>query len=96
LLPKDRADDHCRSVVVRQIEHESANAGLSSQSFLIMLPVMERGKPSCGTKKCRKFTTMVNSFRAMLVKLAALTGQYCALNQLRNGRFVFVAVPRYI
>jgi hypothetical protein len=61
-----------------------------------MLPVMERGKPSCGTKKCRKFTIMVNSFRAMLVKLTALTGQYCALNQLRNGCPNFVAVPQFI
>jgi len=61
-----------------------------------MLPVMERGKLSCGPKKCRKFTILVNSFRAMLVKLAALTGQYCALNHMRNGCSDFVAVPQFI
>jgi hypothetical protein len=61
-----------------------------------MLPVMEREKHSCGTKKCRKFTILVNSFRAMLVKLTALAGQYCALNQQRNGCSSFVAVLQFI
>jgi hypothetical protein len=61
-----------------------------------MLPVMERGKLSCGTQKCRKFTVLVNSFRAMLVKLTALTGLYFAPNQMRNGSSKFAAVPRFI
>jgi hypothetical protein len=61
-----------------------------------MLPVMERGNPSCGTKKCHKFTTLVNSFQAMLVNLTALTGLYCALNQKRNGFLQFPTVPLFI
>jgi len=50
---------------------------------------MERGTPSRGTKKCRKFTFLVNSVNTMLVISTALVGQYCALNQDRNGYLDF-------
>jgi hypothetical protein len=50
-----------------------------------MLPFMERGTTSRGTKKCRKFTALVNSVNTMPVISTALMGHYCALNHKRNG-----------
>jgi hypothetical protein len=72
-------------VIVGQIHQKYAVTGLSLQSNFIMLPVMERGNRSCGTKKCHKFTTLVNAFKTMLVVLTALLELYCTPIRLRNG-----------
>ncbi len=64
--------------------------GLSVQTKISMVPLMVRGKTSCGTKKCRKFTVSVNSADTMLVISTALRVQYCALNHQRNGYLGFV------
>ena len=72
------------------MSQKSSVTGLSLQSNPIKLPVMERGIASCGTKKCHKFTTLVNSFKTMLVNSTALTELYCAPIRIRNGCSRFV------
>jgi hypothetical protein len=51
---------------------------------------MVRGTTSNGTKKCRKFTVLVNSVHPMPAIPAALAGLYCTLNHHRNGCSAFV------
>ena len=48
------------------------------------------GRPSLGTKKCRKFTVLVNSANTTQIISTALTGYYCPLNHNRNGSVDFV------
>jgi hypothetical protein len=55
-----------------------------------MFAAMVRGTTSRGTKKCRKFTSLVNSVNTMQVISTALVGGYCALNHARNGYSDFV------
>jgi hypothetical protein len=75
---------------------KSSPLGLPYQSNLTMLPVMERGKTSCGTKKCRKFTTLVNEFQTSHVVSTALKGYYCALDHDKSGCSRFVAALLFI
>jgi hypothetical protein len=51
---------------------------------------MVRGTTSSGTKKCRKFTVLVNSVHLMPVILTALAGLYCTLDHHRNGHIAFL------
>jgi hypothetical protein len=69
---------------------KSAPTGLSGQSSSGIVSVMVRGTTSRGTKKCRKFTYLVNSVTTVPVISAALMGRYCALNHYRNGCLDFV------
>jgi hypothetical protein len=63
---------------------------LSPQSKGGILSVMVRGTTSRGTKKCRKFTFVVNSVNTVPVISTALMGHYCAIHHLRNGYLSFV------
>jgi len=51
---------------------------------------MVRGKTSRGTKKCRKFTFLVDSVKTMSVISTTLMGHYCALNHRCNGYAYFI------
>jgi hypothetical protein len=76
--------------IYRQIVTKMPNCGLSPQLKRSSLPDMVRGTTSRGTKKCRKFTSMVNSVHTMLVITTALRARYCVLDHHRNGSSYFV------
>jgi hypothetical protein len=76
--------------IFRQIVTKMPNCGLSPQLKRSSLADMVRGTTSRGTKKCRKFTSMVSSVHTMLVITTALGAHYCVLNHHRNGSSYFV------
>jgi hypothetical protein len=76
--------------VFGQIASETAVHGVVIPVKSLHPAVMVRGTTSRGTKKCRKFTFLVNSVNTMPVVTAALVGHYCALNHHRNGCLRFV------
>jgi hypothetical protein len=55
-----------------------------------MVTAMGPEKTSCGMRKCRKFTILVNSVQTMLVISTASQAHYCALHHMRNGYLGFV------
>jgi hypothetical protein len=76
--------------VFSQITSETVAHGVVIPVESLHPAVMVRGTTSRGTKKCRKFTFLVNPVNTVPVVTTALAGHYCALTHHRNGCLRFV------